>query len=108
MPFGDATGPNGIGPTGWRRGPCKGLGARAMDCDSFRGYGRGFGRGYGRGFGYGFGRGFRGAGRFYGRDFRADVYADEFPAENYSKEERIKLLKKEKELIEEEINNLEK
>jgi hypothetical protein len=104
MPFGDATGPNGIGPTGWRRGPCKGLSARAMDCDSFRGYGRDFGRGYGRGFGYGVGRGFRGTGKC----FKTEFYDNEFPVRNQSKEERIKLLKKEKELIEEEINELEK
>jgi len=42
MPFGDGTGPSGLGPgTGWGRGPC-GAGLRR---------GRGFSRGFGRGFG---------------------------------------------------------
>ncbi len=63
MPWGDRTGPLGLGPrTGRGFGYCTGnnvpgymVGGRGM------GLGRGFGRGYGRGFGFrGAGWGFRG------------------------------------------------
>ena len=57
MPYGDGSGPGGMGPrTGRGLGFCSGY---AQPGFSFgRGFGRGAGRGYGRGFrpGYGFSR----------------------------------------------------
>ena len=79
MPFGDGTGPMGLGPmTGRGAGFCAGFGAPGVN-NPMRGYahpygyahlapswptwgygsGRGFGRGFGRGLGRGFGRGWR-------------------------------------------------
>lgn len=79
MPFGDGTGPMGLGPmTGRRAGYCAGFGGPGF-ANPMPGYarpygygystpgwprlgygvGRGFGRGLGRGFGRGFGRGWR-------------------------------------------------
>lgn len=59
MPFGDGTGPMGMGPlTGRGAGYCAGFptaGAYNPYGGGY-GYGRGFGFGYGRGFGRGFGR----------------------------------------------------
>ncbi len=69
MPFGDGTGPAGLGPmTGRAAGYCAGYGVP--------GYanpipGRGFGLGYGRGFGRGGGRG--------GRGWRNQYYATGLP-----------------------------
>lgn len=71
MPFGDRTGPMGLGPmTGRAAGFCAGFGApgfaNAGPGDPYYayGYGRGYGRGigrraFGRGFGRGLGRGWR-------------------------------------------------
>jgi len=63
MPFGDGTGPAGMGPmTGRAAGYCAGYGVPGYANPGYgRGYGRGFGRGRGggRGFGRGFGRGNR-------------------------------------------------
>ena len=75
MPFGDGTGPMGLGPmTGRGAGFCTGFG-RPGFASTMPGYpypygygyltqarprwGYGFGRGLGRGFGRGFGRGWR-------------------------------------------------
>jgi len=75
MPFGDGTGPMGLGPmTGRGAGFCAGFG-RPGFASTMPGYpylygygyltqawprwGYGFGRGLGRGFGRGFGRGWR-------------------------------------------------
>jgi len=75
MPFGDGTGPLGLGPmTGRGAGFCAGFGRPVFD-SPMSGYthpysygnltpvwprlGHGFGRGLGRGFGRGFGRGWR-------------------------------------------------
>jgi hypothetical protein len=75
MPFGDGTGPMGLGPmTGRGAGFCAGFG-RPGFANSMPGYpysygysgpapvwprwGYGFGRGFGRGWGRGFGRGWR-------------------------------------------------
>ena len=75
MPFGDGTGPMGLGPmTGRGMGFCAGF-SRPSFASPMPGYpyrygyagsapvwprwGRGFGRGLGRGFGRGFGRGWR-------------------------------------------------
>lgn len=56
MPWGDRTGPLGMGPmTGRAAGYCTGNALPAY-MNPYRGgfgYGRGFGRGYGRGFGFG-------------------------------------------------------
>lgn len=64
MPFGNGTGPNGMGPmTGRGAGYCAGFSNPgymnpAPGGGLGRGTGRGFGRGFGRGMGRGFGRGF--------------------------------------------------
>jgi hypothetical protein len=72
MPWGDRTGPMGIGPmTGRAAGYCAGF---ANPRVPGRG-GRGRGRGWGRGMGQGWGSGFRGRGwglRSRGRGFRWD------------------------------------
>ncbi len=68
MPWGDRTGPRGLGPmTGRAAGYCAGYSVPGYANPSVPGYGRGFGygrggrgRGFGRGFGYG-----RGGGREY-------------------------------------------
>jgi hypothetical protein len=58
MPFGDRTGPQGMGPmTGWGAGYCTGFAGRGFASPAFgrgwfglnRGAGRGTGRGRGRG-----------------------------------------------------------
>ncbi len=80
MPGFDGTGPLGQGPmTGGGFGPC----------------GRGLGRGLRRGRGFGMGRGFR-------RRFWGTTPVD------YSPENELEILKKEKELIEQDIAALEK
>ena len=59
MPFGDGTGPNGLGPmTGRGLGYCAGYSTPGYMKSPGRGWGLGFGRGWGRGWGRGFGRGF--------------------------------------------------
>jgi hypothetical protein len=79
MPFGDGTGPMGLGPmTGRGAGLCAGFGAPGFTNPApgypyhygytglapawprwGYGFGRGWGRGFGRGFSRGFGRGWR-------------------------------------------------
>ena len=79
MPFGDGTGPLGMGPmTGRAAGFCAGFGqpgfANPVPGRRFAGYraplppgyGYGYGYGFGRGFGRGLGRGWRGRGGYYG------------------------------------------
>lgn len=61
MPWGDRTGPWGLGPmTGRAAGYCAGLPAPGFmnPLPGRFGWGRGFGRGFGFGRGHGFGRGF--------------------------------------------------
>ncbi|MHA1197216.1 MAG: DUF5320 domain-containing protein [Promethearchaeota archaeon] len=59
MPFGDGTGPNGLGPmTGRGLGYCAGYSTPGYMKGPGRGWGLGFGRGWGRGWGRGFGRGY--------------------------------------------------
>ncbi len=85
LPFGDGTGPEGKGPTGWRRGPCQGKGSSNLTSGSRTfGLGRGFGRGAGRGFGF-------------GRRVVSEPVSD-----NLSKEDRIKQLKAELKALENE------
>ena len=75
MPFGDGTGPMGLGPmTGRGAGFCSGFGSPGFTNPTpgyprpygygysipvRRGWGYGVARGFGRGFGHGFGRGWR-------------------------------------------------
>lgn len=71
MPWGDGTGPWGMGPrTGWGLGYCNGYDrpgyANPLNRGGGRGFGYGFGRGWGRGWGRGFGRGWRFRARFVG------------------------------------------
>lgn len=74
MPFGDGTGPRGMGPmTGRGAGYCAGFGGPGYGNPVPRrgwfglGWGRGWGGGYGPGLGRGWGRGRgRGRGRFWG------------------------------------------
>ncbi len=77
MPFGDRTGPNGLGPmTGRGAGYCAGYStpgyANPVGSRGFYGRGAGFGRGGGRGFGRGFGRDNRQ--RFYATGVPSRVY----------------------------------
>jgi len=59
MPFGDGTGPRGLGPmTGRGAGFCAGFGAPGFTNPV---PGRGFGFGWGMPYGYPYGRGYRGA-----------------------------------------------
>ena len=69
MPWGDRTGPWGLGPmTGRAAGYCAGYPVPGyMNPMPGFGWGSGFGRGWGRGRGFGFGRGW---GRGFGRGFR--------------------------------------
>ena len=87
MPAGDRTGPNGMGPM---PGRCMGL------CNGFSGpgFGRGFGRGFRRVFGRGFGRGFG--------------FTQPFMQIELTKEQEIADLKAERELIQRELETLNK
>ena len=70
MPWGDGTGPWGMGPrTGLGLGYCNGYDRPGYANPLNRGGGRGYGYGLGRGFGRGWGRGY-GRGYGYGRGFR--------------------------------------
>ncbi len=75
MPFGDRTGPRGIGPrTGRGFGYCSGSGVPGyMNNVGGRGAGFGWGGGWGPGFGGGFGRG-AGWGRGYGAAYAPPPY----------------------------------
>jgi len=82
MPWGDRTGPWGLGPmTGRAAGYCAGYPVPGYmnPIPGFgfgRGWGMGFGRGWGRGRGFGFGRGWgMGFGRGFGRGFRRWLWA---------------------------------
>jgi len=74
MPWGDRTGPWGLGPmTGRAAGYCAGYPVPGyMNSMPGFGWGFGFGRGWGRGRGFGFGRGW---GRRFGRGFRRWAWA---------------------------------
>jgi hypothetical protein len=86
MPGFDGTGPLGEGPmTGGGFGYCG------------TGYGRGIRRGRGLGYGRGFGRGF---------GFRRAAWGA--PRVNYSPEDELEMLRREKELLEQDIASLEK
>lgn len=111
MPFGDQTGPRGLGPrTGRGLGYCSGY--------SYPGYrnpyGFGWGRGFGRGFGRGWGRGWRwpGWGDYpsYGPAYPYPPYSLEPPTPKEEKEmlsEDLKALREEMKAIEERLKELE-
>ncbi len=101
MPYGDRTGPNGLGPmTGRGAGFCAGY--------NTPGYANPYGGRFGGRAGYGFGRG-RGAGygRGYGRGFRwnAPVYgaAPMYAPAPISKDDEKKYLENEIDIIEKEL-----
>ena len=110
MPFGDKTGPRGLGPrTGRGFGYCSGYAHPGY----MNPYGFGWGRGRGRGFGRGWGRGFRGQGwwdytpyeQFY------PFYSPEPPTTKEEKEilnEDLEVLKEEMKAIEQRLKELEK
>jgi hypothetical protein len=100
MPSGDGTGPRGMGPEGWQKGPC--AGGRYPE----RAYSLRRGTGYFRGFGRGKGFGFRA--RFNERYFDESYYTP-FPLEKFepSREEKIKILKSQREELERKIKELE-
>ncbi len=98
MPFGDRTGPNGMGPmTGRGLGFCNGFNRPGY---TNNGYGRG---GFGFGRGRGFGRGF-GYGRGFGRGFGWGAAPANYPYAPISKEDEKNYLKNEIKIIEQELN----
>lgn len=113
MPFGDKTGPNGMGPrTGRGLGYCSRFNSPGFTKGTPRG-GRGFGRGFGRGRGPGFGRGYRN--RYYPRGPRFYSASEDYPTQKtqsqqtrpqLTKEEEVRALKDEERAIESEIEEL--
>ncbi len=118
MPFGNRTGPNGMGSmTGRGTGYCAGYNAPGYATGPGFGAGRGFGRGRGFGVGFGRGRGFR------GRFFVAGVQAQQYlgaPAYNVPanastpvaqqdfKQQEIEALNQEASALEQELNAVKK
>lgn len=102
MPFGDGTGPAGMGPmTGRGAGYCAGYGMPGyMNPTSGRGFGRGWGRGRGRGRGWG--RGF-GWGAGWG-----GAYPYGAPAYNPAPKEELDMLKQHAEFLESELESVKK
>jgi len=105
MPYGDRTGPRGLGPrTGRALGYCAGYDTPGYTKGPGMGLGRGWGRGFGRGRGMGWG------GRF---DWGTPVYPlyrtpsiVPAPVAPLSKEDRLSMLKQEKEYLESEMNQI--
>ncbi len=112
MPFGDRTGPRGLGPrTGRGLGYCSGYSYPGYMNPLGYGWGRGFGRGWGRGFGRGFGRGW-GRGWGYSPYFPSydPYYSPDFLTPKEEKEmlnEDLEVLRKEMKAIEERLKELE-
>ena len=107
MPYGDHTGPEGLGArTGRGFGYCNGAGMPGYANPIGRGFGRGRGFGFGCGRGFGRGRGFV-LGRGYGRGF-GRWYMPYNPPVEFSKEDEIAALKAEKEALENELKALQK
>jgi len=102
MPWGDGTGPLGLGPmTGRGLGYCAGYATPGF-------MNPGFGRGFARGFARGFGRGFRFR-RFW--RFFAPVFFPQVPLaypEPLSKEEQKRILEEEKRELEAELAEINK
>ena len=111
MPYGDRTGPRGLGPrTGRALGYCAGYDTPGYTKGPGMGLGRGWGRGFGRGRGIGWGRGMgwgRGFGwgtpiyPFYGTPINVNV-----PVAPLSKEDRLSMLTQEKEYLESEMTQI--
>jgi hypothetical protein len=99
MPWGDNTGPLGMGPmTGRGLGYCAGYGAPGYT-QPFPG--RGFGRGRGRGFGPGFGRGFA---------WRGPAYPGAAPYPTYqsmTSEQEKQMLQNEAQQLKQALTNIE-
>jgi hypothetical protein len=109
MPRGDRTGPIGQGPvTGRGLGYCRGY-----DSPGFtKGFGGGMGRGMGFGRGAGFGRGMD-WGRGYGYGFHSGAYnlglvPGYSPAPSISREDEIKLLKNQADMLRRSQKDIEK
>ncbi len=96
MPWGDGTGPNGLGPmTGRRAGYCAGYNVPGYMNPIGGRYGWGRGYGYGRGYGFGRGRGWR---------WTAPYYAPPVsPYQPITKEQEAEFLKNEIKIIENEL-----
>jgi hypothetical protein len=98
MPFGDRTGPAGLGPmTGRAAGYCAGYSVPGY-ANPIPGRGLGFGRGWGRGFGR------RWAGYPYGVPYG---YGIPYP-ERISPEEEADMLKQQSEALEKELSEIKK
>ena len=105
MPFGDRTGPQGLGPkTGRGAGHCAGypLPGRGLGRG---GRGQGWGRGFGRGRGRGFGRGPQPWGTPYGS--YAPAYGPAYPP-SYSPEDDVTALKDQAKYFEEALQDIKK
>ncbi len=108
MPWGDRTGPRGLGPmTGRALGYCSGYDTPGYT----KGPGMGFGRGWGGGRGWGRGRGL-GYGRAWGGGYRSPVYAPAYTSytpgviPQISPENQLSMLKQEKSYLESEMNGI--
>ncbi|MFX1409796.1 MAG: DUF5320 domain-containing protein [Promethearchaeota archaeon] len=105
MPFGDRTGPRGLGPrTGRVLGYCAGYDTPGYAKGPSLGLGRGWGRGFGRGRGIGWGRGFGWGAPIYPL-YRAPITVPA-PVAPLSKEDRLSMLKQEKEYLESEMKQI--
>lgn len=105
MPYGDGTGPAGMGPmTGRGLGYCAGYNSPGFTRGVPAGRGFGWGRGFGRGWGFGFGR---------WAGWRAPT-APAYPARQIpvyrepTKEEEKEMLKAEKDELARELKEIEK
>ena len=99
MPFGDGTGPNGLGPrTGRGLGYCVGYNSPGFTRGTPRGR-AGFGRGFGRGFGWRY--------RVVPESSQA-LNPDESPSEKQYLEEELKTLKESIKEIEDRLKKFEK
>ena len=106
MPWGDRTGPAGLGPmTGRGLGYCSGYNQPGYTTSGF-----GWGRGRGRGFGRGWGRGWGMYGYPYGAAYPYPPYAPVQPSSLKEEKEmlleELKTLKEETKAIEEQLKSL--
>jgi hypothetical protein len=109
MPFGNRTGPLGLGPMSGRgMGYCAGYGAPGyMNPAPGRGFGRGgWGRGWGRGFGRGRGRGFGWRSPGWGPPGWGAPYGSYAPA--YAPEDEATTLKDQAKYFEEALEDIKK
>ncbi len=109
MPWGDRTGPLGLGPrTGRGLGYCSGFSTPGFLKPGGWGFGWGFGRGWGRGRGWrwwwfgGWGRGWRWRWFFRGLPFFERFFGTPAP------EDELKYLQEEAKLLEKELNEIRK